>query len=74
MTDSIPLEVWDCLDSLSGPDLTLVCGICLEYHPSHLYFPLLLRIGFCSSTMILKISSVSVVMFSFSFLILLIWI
>ena len=38
--------VWDCLDGLSVPDLTLVFGICLKYCPFHPEIPVLLNIGF----------------------------
>jgi hypothetical protein len=36
------------LFSLPNLDLTLVCGMCVENHPFHLDFPVLLSIGFCS--------------------------
>jgi hypothetical protein len=77
MTASISLWVMDCLDSLSVPDITLVCCICLESHLFHIDFSVLLSIGFCSSIRQLFffwISSVLVVISPFSFLILLIWI
>jgi hypothetical protein len=61
------------LFSLSAFDLTLVCGICLENHPFHLDFSVLLTIDFYSRIRwFFWISSVSVVMSPFSILILLI--
>jgi hypothetical protein len=39
-----PYGAWDCLDSLPALDLTLVHGFCLENHPFHLDFPVLLSI------------------------------
>jgi hypothetical protein len=38
--------VWACVVSLLALDLPLLCGICLENHPFHLDFPVLLSIGF----------------------------
>jgi hypothetical protein len=52
----------------------MVLGICLEYHPFQLDFPVLMSIGFSTSIWsFFKISSASIVMYQFSFLILLIW-
>ena len=48
MTASIFLRVWDCLGSISDPDLTLVTGFSVENCPLHSQFPFLLCIGFCS--------------------------
>jgi hypothetical protein len=45
MTTSISLG--DRLDTLFDFDLTLVHDICLENHPLHLDFPVLLGIGLC---------------------------
>ena len=42
------LVLWDYLDGLSGPGLTLVSGICLGIHTFPPDFPALLCIGFCS--------------------------
>ena len=47
MTASITLGLWDCLDGLSDPDLTLVPCICLENCLFHPDFPVLLNVGFC---------------------------
>ena len=67
--------LWDCLDHLSDPDLNLVPGICLENCPFHPDFPILLSISFCSRIWRFSwIYMVFIVMFPFSFLILLIWI
>ena len=41
------MGLWDCLDGLSDPDLTLVPGIFLENCPFHPDFPVVLNIGFC---------------------------
>jgi hypothetical protein len=72
MTASISFVVLGSLYSLSGPDLTLVPGIGLN-HPFHLMFPVLLSIGFVvGADDIFLISTVSVIMSPFSFLILLI--
>ena len=46
---SISLYDMGLLHSLPALDLTLVCGICLENHPFHLHFSVLLSIGFCST-------------------------
>jgi len=35
--------MWERLDGLSDPGLTLVPGICLENHPFHPDFPVLLK-------------------------------
>jgi hypothetical protein len=74
MTASISLGLWDYLDHLSDPDLTWVPGICLEICPFHLSFPPLLSIGFFlyDPMIFFFISSVSLVMSPFLFLILLI--
>ena len=65
----------DCLGGLSDPDLTLAFDFCLENCPFHPDFPVLLGIGFYSiDLMTFWIFLVSVLMFPFSFLILLIWI
>jgi hypothetical protein len=70
--------IWTCLDSLLALDLTLVCGICLENHPFHLVLPVFSFVClFVFEYMLLNqdlISSISIVMSPFSFLILLIWI
>jgi hypothetical protein len=54
----------------SDPDLTLLPGICLRNCPLHPGFPVLLSIAFYSR--MLWLSSVSLVLSPFSFLILLI--
>ena len=70
-----PCVIWACLDSLPALDLTLVCGICLENHPFHLDFPVLLSIGFYSRIWWFFWNfSISVVTSPFLFLILLTWI
>jgi hypothetical protein len=61
-----------CLDNLPTLDLTLICGICGENHPFHIYFPVLLSMAFVVESDFLKVFSVSVVMSPFSYLILLI--
>jgi hypothetical protein len=43
-----PWRLCACLDDSSDPDLTLVPGICIENHPFHLCFLLLLNIVFYS--------------------------
>ena len=48
MTASISLGVIGFFDDLSGPDLTMVSGICLEIYSFPSDFPVLLSIGFCS--------------------------
>jgi hypothetical protein len=40
--------IWAYLDTSPALDLTLLCGICLENHPFHLDFPVLLSIDFYS--------------------------
>ena len=42
MTASTSLGLWDYLDGLSDPDLTLVPGLCLEKFPFHPCFPVFL--------------------------------
>jgi hypothetical protein len=46
MTASISLGLWECLDGLSDPDLTLVPGICLENCPPHPDFPVFFFLKF----------------------------
>ena len=48
MTASTSLGLWDYLDGLSDPDLTLGFCICLENCAVHPDFPVLLNIVFCS--------------------------
>ena len=48
MTVSIFYRLWECLDGLSDPDLTLVCVVCLENFLLHPDFPVFFSIGFCS--------------------------
>ena len=48
MDITIPVGLWDCLDSLTDLDLTLGHGICLHIHPFHQDFPVLLSIGIYS--------------------------
>jgi hypothetical protein len=48
VTSSTSLGLWDSLDGLSDPDLTLVFDLCLENCPFHPDFPVVLSIGFCS--------------------------
>jgi hypothetical protein len=50
MNASISLGVMGLVNGLSGPDLNLVFGICLEKWAFHPDFPVLLNIGFCSRT------------------------
>jgi hypothetical protein len=73
-----PRAIMACLNSLPTLDLNLLCGICLKKkYPFDLDFPVLFSIGFYSRILwffFFWIFSISVVMSSFSFLILLIWI
>jgi hypothetical protein len=48
MISSISCVIWACLDSLPALDIILVYGICLESHPFHLDFSVLVSIGFYS--------------------------
>ena len=68
MTNSIYQSwlLWGCLDKISDPGFTLLPGICLENHPFHPRFPVLLSIDFLvGSDYFFKISSVCVVMSHF---------
>ena len=47
MTASISLGDLSLLNHLSGPDLTVVSGICLGICPFHRGFPVLFSIDFC---------------------------
>ena len=67
--------LWDCLDGLSAPDLSLIPGICLENCPFNPDFPVLMSIWLLEQDLMIFLNfQVSVDISPFSFLILLIWI